>query len=194
MALTPSANAPALLSAADRRIVLAVARAVIAAGMEGRRLSVDPAEYAAALLAQRASFVTLTIGDDLRGCIGTLEPKRPLIADVAENAHGAAFRDPRFVALTRDEFAAVDIHVSVLSAPEPLRFSSEEDLLRQLRPGIDGLILDERGHHGTFLPDVWRTLPAPRDFVSTLKLKAGLPPDYWSDAVRVSRYTTESIP
>jgi AmmeMemoRadiSam system protein A len=109
-------------------------------------------------------------------------------------AHAAAYRDPRFLPLTAAEFDEVDLHISVLSRPEPLSFSSEDELLRQLRPGIDGLILAERYSRGTFLPSVWEQLPEPREFLARLKQKAGLGPAYWSDAIRVERYTAESIP
>ena len=81
-----------------------------------------------------------------------------------------------------------------ITQPEPIKFSSEQDLLHQLRPKIDGLILTDHGHRGTFLPSVWDQLPTPELFWSHLKLKAGLPPDHWSDTLQVARYTAESIP
>ena len=92
-----------------------------------------------------------------------------------------------------DELDGLEIHVSVLSPPVALAVSSEEDLVRRLRPGIDGLILDDGLHRGTFLPSVWESLPRPAQFVGQLKLKAGLPIAYWSDRIQVSRYTTESF-
>lgn len=148
----------------------------------------------AELMQNQATFVTLTISGRLRGCIGMLEACRPLAEDVAANAYAAAFEDPRFPPLTRIEFEKLEIHISVLSPPEELAFSSEADVLNQLRPGTDGLILQEGSRRGTFLPSVWEELPEKELFWTNLKLKAGLPADYWSDTVRVFRYTTEHFP
>ncbi len=142
----------------------------------------------------RATFVTLTIDAQLRGCIGTLEARRALVEDVASNAYSAAFEDPRFAPLERAEFERLDIHLSLLSAPEPIQFGSEKDLLAQIRPSLDGLVLEEGARRGTFLPSVWEQLPDPVEFLRHLKRKAGLPADYWSATLRVSRYTSESIP
>jgi len=142
---------------------------------------------------ERATFVTLTINGSLRGCIGMLEACRPLAEDIAENAVSAAFRDPRFPPLSRDEFDDLKISISVLSPPEEMTFSSEADLLAQIRPGIDGLILQEGGRRGTFLPSVWEELPETELFFEHLKMKAGLPAGYWSDTLRVFRYTAEYI-
>ena len=142
---------------------------------------------------ERATFVTLTINGNLRGCIGMLEACRPLAEDVAENAVSAAFHDPRFSPLSVDEFENLEIHISVLSPPEEITFSSEADLLNQIRPGVDGLILQEGFQKGTFLPSVWDELPETEFFFEHLKLKAGLSAGYWSDTLRVFRYTTEII-
>lgn len=140
-----------------------------------------------------STFVTLRLGDRLRGCVGALEPARPLARDVAVNAFAAAFRDPRFTPLTTVEFTDIEVHVSLLSPIEPLVASSEADLIRQLRPGVDGLIFEEGDRRGTFLPTVWRSLPSAGDFLAQLKTKAGLPPDYWSETLRAYRYTTEEF-
>lgn len=142
---------------------------------------------------KRATFVTLEIGGQLRGCIGMLEAHRPLANDVAENAFSAAFRDPRFPPLSDVEFDDLEISISVLSPPEEMSFSSEKDLLDQIRPGIDGLILEEGFRKGTFLPSVWEQLSEKEAFLEHLKQKAGLPPGYWSDTLRVFRYTAEYI-
>lgn len=144
------------------------------------------------LRAKRGAFVTLKKQDDLRGCIGSIDARRPLAEDVAHNAFAAAFEDPRFQPVQESELSALQIHISVLSAPEPIRFDSEEELLHSIRPGIDGLILSEGSRQGTFLPSVWDALPEPRQFLAHLKLKAGLPLDYWSNTLGVARYTTES--
>lgn len=189
-----SSNRASALAAADRRALLELAHASIEQGLCGGFLHVQAEEHAAALQAPRASFVTLHLARALRGCIGSLEARRPLVLDVVENARAAAFRDPRFPALTRPEFERLEIQLSLLTAPEPMEFRSEEDLLAQLRPGVDGLVLQERHHRGTFLPAVWQTLPGPREFLHHLKRKAGLPADYWSATLRIERYTAESIP
>jgi len=141
----------------------------------------------------RATFVTLNINHDLRGCIGTLEARQPLVIDVVQNARSAAFQDPRFGPLRKNEFPLLEVHISVLSIPEPLEFESEQDLLQKIRPGTDGLILTAAGRRGTFLPSVWESLPKVEQFWMHLKNKAGLPADYWSDSIRVERYTTESF-
>jgi uncharacterized protein len=143
---------------------------------------------------ERATFVTLTMDGALRGCIGMLEACRPLAEDVAENAKAAAFRDPRFPPLSEEEFEKIDIHISVLSPPEEITFSSEAGLLEQIRPGTDGLILQEGSRRGTFLPSVWEELPDKEQFLTHLKMKAGLPGSYWSGTLRVFRYTAEYFP
>ncbi len=192
--MAPMSSDDHSLNPQHRRILLRVARESIAHGLRsGRPLLVDPQEYDPELRAMRATFVTLNERGRLRGCIGHLEAIQPLVADVAENAFNAAFRDPRFPPVSAGEFDALEIHISVLSPPEPMEFSSQEDLLRQIRPGIDGLILEEGVYRGTFLPSVWEELPDPRQFLAHLKLKAGLPQDYWSDTLKVYRYTTESF-
>lgn len=180
------------LNDSQRATLLKVARDSIAHGLEtGRPLRLDLQNYPPELTVARATFVTLERQGQLRGCIGMLEAIRPLVEDVAENAFSAAFRDPRFPPLADDEFAELDLHISILSPAEPIGFSSEQDLIAQLKPGIDGLILQEGHRRGTFLPSVWEQLPDPRLFLRHLKQKAGLPPDYWSDTVKVSRYSSE---
>lgn len=186
---TPQGCAPE-----HRRTLLELAGAAIEKGLGGERLAVRASDYPEPLRAPRATFVTLHVGSGLRGCIGTLEVRRTLVEDVAHNARAAAFEDPRFPPLARAELGRLDIHISVLSAPEPVAFASEEDLLRQLRPRVDGLILQAGLRRGTFLPSVWEQLPEPREFLRHLKRKAGLPADYWAADIRVSRYVTASIP
>lgn len=154
----------------------------------GSPLPVDPSDYPEALRALRATFVTLTIEGQLRGCIGVLEARLPLIVDIANNAYSAAFSDPRFPPVGAAERPLLQIKISVLTPPEPMAVSSEAELLEKIRPYRDGLILEDDRHRGTFLPSVWESLPDPREFVRHLKLKAGLPPDSWSDSLRVSRY------
>ena len=179
---------------AQRGEMLRVARASIAHGLrQGRPLEVRIEDFDAALGEPRATFVTLNRQGRLRGCIGMLEAQRPLIRDVAENACAAAFRDPRFPPLTEVECDDLALHISVLSPSRALQFATENDLLQQLRPGIDGLILSDGARRGTFLPSVWEQLPGREQFLAHLKQKAGLPVDYWSDSLVVRRYTTESF-
>jgi hypothetical protein len=136
-----------------------------------------------------ASFVTLTQQGRLRGCIGSLEATRPLATDVADNAVAAAFRDTRFTPLTSAESALTRVEVSLLSPSEALEFADEADAIARLCPGVDGLVLRHSGRRATFLPQVWETLPDPRQFVAQLKLKAGLPADFWDDEITLARYS-----
>ncbi len=158
-----------------------------------RPLKINLADYPAELAEHRATFVTLHKHHQLRGCIGMLEAVRPLAKDIAENAFLAAFRDPRFPPLSDDELGDLDIHLSILTPAEPVAFTSEQDLITQLQPGVDGLILEEGRRRGTFLPSVWEQLPEPEQFLRHLKQKAGLAPDYWSENIKIYRYRTEMI-
>ncbi len=182
------------LNESERSILLKLARDSIGHGLQtGKPLKVKLSDYPSELTVDRACFVTLERQGQLRGCIGMLEAVRPLVEDVAENAFAAAFRDPRFPPLSEDELADLDLHISILSPSEPIDFKSEQDLLSKIRPGIDGLILQDGYHRGTFLPSVWEQLPDPKQFLLHLKQKAGLPPNYWSDNIKISRYTTEMM-
>lgn len=144
-----------------------------------------------ALAQPGATFVTLTQGGQLRGCIGSLEAWRPLDTDVSENARAAAFRDPRFAPLTRDEFSRTRVEVSLLTSAVPMNFTDEADAIHQLRPGSDGVILECQGRRGTFLPQVWEGLPEPRQFLNHLKQKAGFAADFWSPEVNLYRYEVQ---
>lgn len=155
---------------------------------------IDISNYPADLRQQKATFVTLTIERQLRGCIGMLEASRPLVEDVVHNAYAAAFSDPRFPPLTAKELPQLEIHISILNPAQVMQFTCETDLISQLRPGTDGLILQDGIHRGTFLPSVWDSLPRAEDFFRQLKLKAGLPSDHWSENLQVFRYTTTSFP
>ena len=159
----------------------------------GSHFPVETPRYPALLQNPGASFVTLKKAGELRGCIGSLEAYQPLVNDVAHNAYAAAFSDPRFQPVSNDELENLEFHISVLTPAVAMSFDSEEDLLKQIRPDIDGLVLEENQHRGTFLPAVWESLPDAKDFLQHLKQKAGLPQDYWSSSIKVSRYTTESF-
>ena len=184
----------AALDPTQRATLLRLARDSIAHGLHhGRPLPVDASAYPEDLRVPRATFVTLEMDGELRGCIGTLDAHQSLVKDVADNAFNAAFRDPRFPPLRAEEFDRLAIHISVLSPATPISFRDEADLIAQLRPGVDGVILHAPNHRGTFLPSVWESLPNAEDFLRYLKRKAGLPMDYWSPEIRVERYTTEAF-
>lgn len=174
--------------------LLELARESIAHGLaHNRPVKPDPGNFPQALHEPGAAFVTLQINGQLRGCIGSLEAHQPLLDDIADNAYAAAFRDPRFSPMSERELPKLDIAISILSKPQPMSFDSEQDLLSQLQPGIDGLILESAGRRGTYLPSVWESLTTPEDFFNSLKTKAGLPADYWADDMQVWCYQTESL-
>lgn len=182
------------LNKANQQRLMELAKNSIKHGLQtGRPIKINLDDYPEELTEPRATFVTLQINRRLRGCIGMLEAVRPLAEDVAENAFSAAFKDPRFPPLEAYELDNLEIHLSILTVAEPVLFSSEQDLVSQLQPGIDGLILEEGYRRGTFLPSVWESLPGPEQFLRHLKQKAGLPPDYWSKNIRIYRYYAEMI-
>jgi len=183
------------LSEEDRTALLELAYKSVFFGVtRGETLSIMADEYPETLRQLRATFVTLHLEEELRGCIGVTSAFRPLVEDVVENAYAAAFRDTRFDPLTDKELDELEIDISILSEAEPIEFSSEEDLLAKIRPGIDGLTIEEGAKKGSFLPAMWQHISEPDGFLSRLKIKAGLPEDYWSKEISVWRYTTETIP
>lgn len=182
------------LSTEDKELCHQVARESIHYGLEhGVKIPVNTHDYSPELQKEFATFVTLHKNGALRGCIGALEAYQPLINDVAEHAYAAAFSDPRFPQLEQSEFDQLEIEISVLGKPEAMKFKDEEDLLSQIRPNIDGLILESGYNRGTFLPSVWEQLPDKKDFLNHLKMKAGLPTQWWDDNVKISRYETFSF-
>jgi AmmeMemoRadiSam system protein A len=152
------------------------------------RLPTGPEPAHAALAEHAATFVTLRHGGRLRGCVGTLEARLPLDKDVRMHALAAAFHDTRFEALREEEFAALEIEVSLLGPSEPLAAASEAEALRALQPGVDGVTLEYRGLRATFLPQVWEQLDSPAEFLAALKRKVGLPEDFWAEPLRLWRY------
>ncbi|MDH3693796.1 MAG: AmmeMemoRadiSam system protein A [Gammaproteobacteria bacterium] len=158
----------------------------------GEPVAIDPDSTAPELRKHHSCFVTLKHARQLRGCVGSVRAKRALAEEVAVNAYGAAFHDPRFGHLRVEELDGLQIEISILSNPEFLRVSSENELVEKLTPGVDGLILSQGGLQGTFLPAVWEKLPQPQDFIRELKQKAGFASDYWSESMVIERYTTES--
>ena len=169
--------------------LLQLARYSISQALGQSSKAPDTTANQAALAQPGATFVTLTQHGELRGCIGSLEAWRPLEQDAQANAIAAALRDSRFAPLTASELPYTRIEVSLLSAAQPLSFANEAEALSRLQPGIDGVILEANGRRATFLPQVWEQLPDPAVFMAQLKRKAGLPVDYWSDAVQLSRYS-----
>jgi AmmeMemoRadiSam system protein B/AmmeMemoRadiSam system protein A len=167
--------------------LIAIARGAIGNRLDSR---VEPPSTASAPWLSRpgASFVTLMLEAKLRGCIGSLAPTRRLGEDVAENALGAALRDPRFAPLTREEWPRCEVEVSVLSPAKPLRFADEAQMLAQIRVGEDGLVLEHEGRRATFLPQVWESLPDKRRFLKELMRKAGIPADTRLASCRLLRY------
>lgn len=192
---SPESLAAGTLGYDEQATLLRVARASIEHVLcTGRPLDVEVSLFPPGLREPRASFVTLRSSDgELRGCIGELEPSRALVASVADRARAAAFGDPRFPPLCADELDALEIHVSVLLPLAPIDAPSEAGLIAQLRPGIDGLLIDDGLRRATFLPAVWNSLPDPGAFVHALRTKAGMADGVWPATLRAWRYEVEEI-
>lgn len=180
------------LSVVQGQTLIGMARDSIVHGLDHDNApQVDPADYDVRLQRIQSSFVTLRISGRLRGCMGGLEPCQPLIKDVAVHAYMAAFSDSRFTPVTKEEYRELDIHLSLLSARASISFSSEANLLEQLRPGVDGLIISLGDKKATFLPSVWDSLPEPRVFLEHLKEKAGMERE--AADYQAWRYTADSV-
>jgi len=175
--------------------LIQLVRTGIAVGFNtGRPAEINHAASIPALLAaQGACFVTLRRNGQLRGCIGSAVATRPLIVDVVQHAFNAAFRDWRFPRLALDELAGLDLSVSVLTPPLPMGFADEADLLAQLRPGIDGLIIDDSGRAALFLPSVWEEIREPRQFLMHLKVKAGMAATHFSSCFTARRFRSIEV-
>jgi AmmeMemoRadiSam system protein B/AmmeMemoRadiSam system protein A len=145
------------------------------------------------LSAPGAVFVTLRRAGTLRGCIGSVVAIRPLVVDVVEHAFNSAFRDWRFPCLGWLELAGLSLSVSVLTPPTPMQFDGEADLLEQLQPGVDGLIIEDQGRRSLFLPSVWEEVLDKRHFLTALKMKAGLRADYFSASMRAQRFRSIEV-
>ena len=171
--------------------LLRLARGSIEYGLvQGEPLPIDCGRLPRSLAERGATFTTLRIEGELRGCRGTLEAAYPLAEDVARSAFQAAFRDFRFDPVGENELDAVRLEVSVLSPLETMQVTSEADLLARLTPGRDGLVIIADGRTATLLPKVWKMFPDPRRFLEALKGKCGLANDYWSDRFEFRRYRT----
>jgi len=173
--------------------LLRLARGSIEYGLvHGEPLPIDCGQLPRALTEPGATFTTLHFEGKLRGCCGTLEASLPLAVDAARSAFQAAYRDTRFDPVGRDEIEDITLEISVLSPLEPMTVLDETDLLKQLMPGTDGLVIIDGWRRATFLPKVWESLPEPRHFLAQLKSKCGLPEDYWSERMEFLRYHTTS--
>ncbi|MGO0306016.1 AmmeMemoRadiSam system protein A [Endozoicomonas acroporae] len=174
----------------QKRELLRLARKTISEGCT-RSLPPKPLpeeDLADFFLQQAASFVTLQKREELRGCIGSTQAYRTLLDDVIHNAFASAFRDPRFPPVTESELTDIKIEVSVLTPKERMDIADEKDLLQQLNPGIDGLLIRNPQYSATFLPQVWQQLPNARQFLAHLKSKAGMTPGLWPDDMECFRY------
>jgi AmmeMemoRadiSam system protein A len=168
------------LSDADRKLLLEIARQAIQTVADRQRLlrlAVD--EYSSGLQQDGASFVTLTISEQLRGCIGTLEAYQPLVLDVQEHAAAAASEDYRFPPVRPEEVPLLQIEISRLTPTQPLPYENWMDLINKLRPGLDGVLIRDGVRRATFLPQVWEKVPDPQEFMSHLCIKMGAPSDHW---------------
>jgi len=182
------------LSPSQQRQLLRIARDSVEQGLDAATpLAVDADGLEPALCEPAAVFVTLTQQDNLRGCIGSLQPRDALAQAVANAAFNAAFSDPRFARVTAAELKQIEIEISVLSKLESWQPGSRESLLRELRPGVDGLLIEDQGHRATFLPQVWDKIASAEAFVGELMRKAGLPARHWSSSIQLHRYQTLSF-
>lgn len=168
------------LTPEEQMTLLRLAREALERGVRGEKLPrLDLSTLTPHLREQGASFVTLTMHSELRGCIGTLEAYQPLAEDVREHAVAAALNDYRFQPLTPAELNGISIEVSRLTAPLPLDYTSPEDLLAKLRPHTDGVILRDGSRRATFLPQVWEKIPEPAEFLDNLCYKMGAEEQLW---------------
>ncbi|MEK7508325.1 MAG: AmmeMemoRadiSam system protein A [Patescibacteria group bacterium] len=178
----------------EKKYLLGLARRSIRHYFDtGKVLKEDGGIPSEKLKEKLACFVTLTIGGQLRGCIGHILPVQELYKDVIENVVSAAFEDPRFYPLSKEEFDKIKIEISVLTVPVLLAFSTPEELIKKLRPKIDGVILKQGRQQATFLPQVWEELSNPKEFLGHLCLKAGLEEECWRGDLEVETYQAEAF-
>ena len=183
------------LTPEEKKELLKLARETIVCAVAGKRAPTLPeSRLTETLRSHGAVFVTLTIGGELRGCIGSLQVYRPLVEDVQQHAVDAALNDYRFQPVSESEVPLLEIEISVLSKPEPLHYSTPEDLPGLLKPGEDGVVLRDGPLSATFLPQVWEQLPTPEVFLGHLCQKMGAPADLWrKNVLQVSIYHVEEF-
>lgn len=168
------------LTVEEKHRLLQLAREALEHGVLGKTLpTLDERSLTPSLKEEGASFVTLTIENELRGCIGALEPHQPLAEDVREHAIAAALQDPRFPSVQPAELKGIKLEISRLTMPQPLEYSSPEDLIKKLRPHVDGVILKAGRRRATFLPQVWEKIPDPKEFLEHLCRKMGMDENAW---------------
>ena len=168
------------LTVEEKQTLLQIARSSIESVVSGKSLPLlDRSAFTQSLNAKGASFVTLTIDGNLRGCIGALEAYQPLAEDVREHAIAAALEDPRFPPVSERELNGINIEVSRLTRPVPLEYKDADDLLSKLHPHIDGIILKDGYRRATFLPQVWEKIPDRAAFLDNLCYKMGARDDLW---------------
>ena len=161
--------------------------------MHGKKYAPSRQDYADVLFDKGAAFVTLTKKGELRGCIGSLIAGRAIALDIAANAYAAALEDVRFPAVKAEELPDLSFSISLLTDYERLHFKNEEDVLKQIVSGKDGLVIRDGDRQGVLLPSVWEQIPDKREFLNNLKIKAGLSPVYWSDKVKIYRFRVVEI-
>jgi AmmeMemoRadiSam system protein A len=183
------------LTDSEKQTLLRLAREAMECGVRRQTLPpLDKASLTPHLLEQGASFVTLTIDGDLRGCIGALEAYQPLVDDVREHAVAAALEDPRFRPVGEGELDRIRLEVSRLTQPRPLEYSNSEDLIAKLRPHVDGVILKGDFRRATFLPQVWEKIPDPEEFLDHLCAKMGARSNLWRNTkLQVEIYQVEEF-
>jgi AmmeMemoRadiSam system protein A len=179
----------------EKRVLLRLARESLESAVHGKQLpQFDPASIPERLRLPGASFVTLTRRGALRGCIGALQAQMPLAEDVQQHAAAAALEDYRFPPVQPIELGQIEIEISVLTDPQPLVYEQPGDLLRLLRPEVDGVIVSSGFHRATFLPQVWEKVPEAEVFLDMLCEKAGLAPNAWRQSrLQVQTYQVQSF-
>ncbi|MBR9786460.1 MAG: AmmeMemoRadiSam system protein A [Vibrionaceae bacterium] len=181
------------LSQEAKTCLLEMVWQVLDEALRGNGLQLPPEPDYKELLEPAASFVTLQHHGKLRGCIGSLQTNEPLWLNVCKNAYSSGFQDSRFPPLTPNDRAGLNVDISVLSDLVPIKNHGEATLLAALRPGIDGLLLEDEWHRAVFLPSVWEVLPTSEQFVRALKRKGGWPETYWNEDIVLHRFTTAVI-
>ena len=183
------------LTDGEKQTLLHLAREALECGVRRKLIPpVDKSLLSVALHENGASFVTLTMNGNLRGCIGTLEAYQPLAEDVREHAVAAALEDPRFPPVTENDLSNIQLEISRLTTPTLLEYSSSEELLRKLRPHVDGVLLTDGRRRATFLPQVWEKIPDPVEFLDALCSKMGARHNLWRDTkLQVYVYQVEEF-
>lgn len=174
--------------------IIGLARLSIEYGLnKGKVFPIEVEYFPEEMQEEGASFVTIEKKGELRGCIGSIMAYRPLSLDIVENAYASAFRDNRFSPLSSSEIKDIMVSVSILTPSQVINFTNEADLLSQLKPNVDGVVIEDNGKRAVFLPVVWEHFDNKQDFLSHLKMKAGLAPDYFSKTFKASRFLSISI-